>query len=120
MELADTLVARYLLRFVENMESSTTKRSWWRRLPDAKDVHFDVDVYINRFVSPSQLHRLPTVVARYLGYRREPYKDIGNVLVASWALLGAFLGLLLAAAVFKYSSLLQGYHPPVLFASLVC
>ncbi|KAF2430409.1 HPP family protein [Tothia fuscella] len=98
-------------------ENKLNEASKWR-FPAAKDVHFDVDVYLNRFIPPSQLHRFPRVIARFLGYREVPYKEIGNVIVAFWALVGAFLGLLLTTAVFRYSSLLQSYDPPVLFASL--
>jgi hypothetical protein len=93
------------------------KRGW--RVPAAKDLHFDVDDYLNRFVPPSQLHRIPKPIARFLGYRKSPAKDIGNVVVALWSLLGAFLGLLVVGAAFRYSVVLQSYHPPVLFASLV-
>jgi len=100
------------------MEKSTgAKKERWRR-PSAKDIHFDVDDYLNYFVLPSQLHRLPKPIARFLGYRKEPPPQVGNVLVALWAMLGAFLGLLFVGAVFKFSPVLQSYHPPVVFASL--
>jgi hypothetical protein len=93
------------------------KRSW--NFPSAKDVHFDVDDYLNRYIPPSQLYRLPKPVARFLGHREKPAKEIGNVLVACWALLGAFCGLLFAGAVFRFTPAIQHFHPPVLFASLV-
>jgi hypothetical protein len=94
------------------------KGEGWR-LPAAKDIHFDIDDHINRFIPPSQLHRFPKLVARFLGYRKTPASEVGNIVVALWSLLGAFCGLVVVAAAFKFSHIIQSYHPPILFASLV-
>lgn len=94
------------------------KKGTWR-LPQAKDVHIDIDKYINPFVPPSQLYRLPKPIARFLGYRETPPPELGNVLLAFWSLLGAFCGLFLVGAVFHYSDQILQYHPPVVFGSLV-
>jgi len=89
------------------------------RLLKAKNVHFDVDDYLNRIVPPSPLHKFPKWISWFLGYRRRPAEDPGNIIVAGWALLGAFTGLLLVAAVFRYSPQFNNGHvPPVIFASL--
>jgi hypothetical protein len=95
------------------------KTERWRFLPAAKDVHFDIDRYINRFVFSSQVHKFPKPIARFLGYRKQPQYPVGNILLGLWALLGAFVGLVLVGAAFRYSDL-KHYHTPVLFASLVC
>lgn len=87
-------------------------------MPAAKDVHFDVDDYLNRFIPSNPIRHLPKPVARFLGYRDVPAPEIGNILVALWAMTGAFFGLLVVGATFKYSSHLQSFHPPVLIASL--
>jgi hypothetical protein len=101
-------------------ESNISKHEKVRwKFPQARNFHFDIDDYLNRFVPPSQLHRLPKLVARFLGYRATAAKEIGNVLVACWSLFGAFCGLLFVGAVFRYTPALQKFHPPVLFASLV-
>jgi hypothetical protein len=84
-----------------------------------KAIHFDLDVYLNPYIPPNPIRRFPKWVARFLGHRDETAEELGNVLVSLWALLGAFLGLLVTAAVYKFSDDLQQYHPPVLFASLV-
>jgi hypothetical protein len=84
-----------------------------------KDIHFDLDVYLNPFIPPNPIRQLPKVIARFLGHRDKPAEELGNILASLWALLGAFLGLLVTAAVYKFSHDLQRYHPPVLFASLV-
>jgi hypothetical protein len=86
----------------------------------AEEVHFDIDEYLNRIIPPSQLHRLPRPISRFLGFRKNPKPDVGNVLIAFWALIGAFGGLVLVAAIFKYSPVIREYNPPVVFASLVC
>lgn len=94
------------------------KRERWR-LPRPQDVRFDIDECINPIVPPSQLYRLPKPISRFLGYRETPSPEVGNILIAFWALLGAFLGLLTVGAVFHYSDRILQYHTPVIFASLV-
>lgn len=80
---------------------------------------FDIDRYINRFVPPSWLHRLPKPIARFLGYRHPPAPPIGNVLVWWWAFIGAFSGILIVEAVF-HTNKLQAEGVPLVIASLVC
>ncbi|OCK78839.1 hypothetical protein K432DRAFT_444335 [Lepidopterella palustris CBS 459.81] len=87
------------------------------KLPKAQDVNFDIDRYLNRFIPPSQLHRLPYPIARFLGYRRSPEQDAGNLLAAFWSFVGTFCGLAVVAAVFNSSPSIQQDHPPALIAS---
>lgn len=82
-------------------------------------MYLDIDEYINPFIPPSQLCRLPKPISWFLGYRETPAPDVGNILVALWALLGAFWGLFVVGAVFHYSDQILQYHPPVIFASFV-
>lgn len=86
----------------------------------ARDWELDVDRYLNRFLPPSPLHKLPTEVSRYLGYRKAQRRDVGNVLGAFWSMLGAFCGLAVIAAVFNNTESIQRHHPPALIASFVC
>jgi hypothetical protein len=88
-------------------------------VPRAENVHFDIDEYLNRIIPPSQLYLLPRPISRFLGYRKDQKPDVGNVIIAFWALIGAFCGLVLVAGVFKYSPIIREYNPPVVFASLV-
>lgn len=90
-----------------------------RYVPAASSIHFDIDDYLNRICLPSQTHKFPTPIARFLGWRKKPAKPIGNILVAIYAFLGAFIGLIVVGATFRYSPLLKEDHIPVLFASLV-
>ncbi|CAE7007710.1 hypothetical protein CFE70_001488 [Pyrenophora teres f. teres 0-1] len=84
----------------------------------AREWNFDLDRYINRVVPASQLPKLPTLVARFLGYRKEAQQqDVGNVLGAFWSLVGAFCGLAVVAAVFNNTESIQWHHPPALIAS---
>ncbi|KAF2463681.1 uncharacterized protein BDR25DRAFT_297495 [Lindgomyces ingoldianus] len=86
-------------------------------LERAKEWNFDVDSYINRYLPPSPLHRLPTPISKFLGYRKEQQEDVGNVLAAWWSCVGAFCGLAMIAAVFNNLSSIQAHHPPVMIAS---
>lgn len=92
------------------------RREW--ALPRPQDVRLDIDKYINPFVPPSQLYRLPKPISRFLGYRETPSPEVGNILVAFWALVGTFLGLSAVGAVFHYSDRILKYHTPITFASL--
>ncbi|OJD31646.1 hpp family protein [Diplodia corticola] len=89
------------------------------KLPAAKDVHFDIDQYLNRFVPHNRIHRLPKPLSRFLGYRAEPAPPIGNILQAAWALIGAFCGLTVVTAVYKFAPGIAKHNPPVIIASLV-
>lgn len=79
----------------------------------------DIDRYINRIVPPSPLHKLPTPVSRFLGYRKEQKPDVGNVMGAVWSFVGAFCGLAVVAAVFNNTESIQKHMPPALIASFV-
>ncbi|KAL0262110.1 hypothetical protein SLS55_003547 [Diplodia seriata] len=88
------------------------------KLPAAKDVHFDIDQYLNRFVPRNRINRLPKPLSRFLGYREKPAPPIGNIIQATWALVGAFCGLTVVTAVYKFGPGIAKYNPPVIVASL--
>ncbi|KAF3049398.1 DNA repair protein rad16 [Didymella keratinophila] len=79
--------------------------------------HLDIDRYLNRVIPASPLHKLPTPVSRFLGYRKEQKQDVGNVLGAFWSLVGAFCGLAVVAAVFNNTASIQRHAPPAFIAS---
>ncbi|KAF2824013.1 hypothetical protein CC86DRAFT_328121 [Ophiobolus disseminans] len=83
----------------------------------AREWDLDIDRYLNRVLPPSPLHKFPTPVSRFLGYRREQRQDVGNVLGAFWSLVGAFCGLAVVAAVFNNTASIHLHHPPALIAS---
>lgn len=85
----------------------------------AREWDLDLDHYLNRIIPPSQLHKLPTPISRFLGYRKEQRQDVGNVLGAFWSLVGAFCGLAVIAAVFNNTASIQAHAPPALIASFV-
>ncbi|KAK8221291.1 HPP family protein [Phyllosticta capitalensis] len=88
------------------------------RLPEARNIHFDIDDYLNRIVPRNRISRLPKPLARFLGHRDTGRLQIGNILIATWALVGAFLGLIVITAVYRFSPVIQKVHPPVIVASL--
>ncbi|EWC46907.1 hypothetical protein DRE_03919 [Drechslerella stenobrocha 248] len=81
------------------------------------DPHFDIDDYLNPWIPPNQLHRLPTPISRFLGYRSSPRPDVGGPLAACWSFLGAFCGIATASAFFKYSGIFSDVHAPFIIAS---
>ena len=89
------------------------------RLSRVKEWNFDIDHYVNRIVPPSPVHKLPAPISWFLGYRKEQKPDVGNILGAFWACVGAFCGLAVIAAIFNHSPSIQRHHPPALIASFV-
>jgi hypothetical protein len=85
----------------------------------AESWHLDIDRYLNRVIPASPLHKLPTPVSRFLGYRKEQKQDVGNILGAFWSLVGAFCGLAVVAAVFNNTASIQRHAPPAFIASFV-
>jgi len=78
--------------------------------------NFNIDRYLNRIIPPSPLHYLPYPIAHWFGYRKTPPKDVGNILAAFFAFVGAFAGLLAVAGLFDYTGI-RDLGGPVLIAS---
>ena len=83
-----------------------------------KTWHVDVDRYVNAIVPSNFIYKLPAPISHFLGYREQPQKDIGNVLVAFWACFGAFVGVVVIEAVFMIHEI-RHHGPPLLIASFV-
>jgi len=77
---------------------------------------FDIDHYLNRIIPPSPLPNLPYPIAHWFGYRKIPPKDVGNIIAAFFAFVGAFAGLLTVAGLFDYTGI-RHLGGPVLIAS---
>jgi hypothetical protein len=88
-------------------------------LDRARNWDLDLDRYLNRIIPASPLHKLPTLVSRYLGYRERPREDVGNILGAFWCLVGSVCGLAVIATVFNNTKSIHWHHPPALIASFV-
>lgn len=89
------------------------------RIPEAKDWHIDVDKRLNPYIPQNLAHRLPRPISHFLGYRDRPRTGIGNILVAGWALIGAFVGVVVLEAAFM-ASVFKDHGVPLLIASFVC
>ena len=84
----------------------------------AKQRHIDVDKYTNPWTPRNHVYLLPKPIAHFLGHRDRPEKEVGNVIVAAWALLGAFVGIVVMAAAFMIPEI-QSHAPPVVIGSFV-
>lgn len=87
-------------------------------IAEAKDWHFDVDKHLNPYVPRNRLYRLPKPIANFLGSRDHPRIQIGNLLVAGWACLGAFIGVIVIEAVFMIPAI-KDHGVPLLITSFV-
>ncbi|RAL00186.1 HPP family protein [Aspergillus ibericus CBS 121593] len=85
---------------------------------DFSRLHVDIDAYINPYLPPPPWRRLPRPVSRFFGYRETlPPKPLGNLVVAFWALIGVFCGVLIVAEVSEHVPSFQAHHAPVIVAS---
>ena len=82
-------------------------------------LNFQIDDYINPYIRPLPLSRLPKSVARFLGHRESPAPEIPHAIAWCWSFIGAFIGILVVSAINRYAPGLQKYSPPTVVASLV-
>lgn len=81
-------------------------------------LDFDIDRYMNPYIPRSRLDRLPTPVSRFLGYRKDTFREPPAVLQWISAFIGAFVGILLIGAIFSFAPGVADKNPPVIIASL--
>jgi hypothetical protein len=84
-----------------------------------KYLNVDIDQYTSWIIPRNRLYLLPKPISWFLGYRSEAPPRIGSVLVAWWAFIGAFAGLLVVEAVFMTDAL-KSDGAPIVIASFVC
>ncbi|PYH87938.1 HPP family protein [Aspergillus ellipticus CBS 707.79] len=85
---------------------------------DFSRFHVDIDAYINPFLPPPPWRRLPRSISRFFGYRETlPPKPLGNLVVAFWALIGVFCGVLIVAEVSEHVPSFEAHHAPIIVAS---
>lgn len=81
-------------------------------------LDFDMDRYLNPFLPHNRVNRLPTPISRILGYRKDTFKEPPALVQWFSAFVGAFIGILLIGAIFKYAPGVTDKNPPVIIASL--
>ncbi|OOF92120.1 hypothetical protein ASPCADRAFT_210532 [Aspergillus carbonarius ITEM 5010] len=85
---------------------------------DFSRLHVDIDAHINPYLPPPPWRRLPRPISRFFGYREIiPPKPLGNLVVAFWALIGVFCGVLIVAEVSEHVPSFQAHHAPIIVAS---
>ena len=85
---------------------------------EAKEIHFDIDKYLNPYIPRNRVARLPKPISHFLGHRESPRKEIGNLLIAAWSFLGAFVGVVVIEAFFKIPAIYD-HGVPLLIGSFV-
>jgi len=81
--------------------------------------HFEVDRYLNPFLPPSLLHRLPRPVSHFLGHRTEtkPRPQLGNLHIILNAFIGVFCSIIVIERVTREVSLFQNHGAPIITGS---
>lgn len=83
-----------------------------------REWNFDIDKYTNPWTPRNPVYLLPKPIARFLGHRARPDREVGNVIVAAWAFFGAFVVVVVLAATFMIPKI-QSHAPPIVIGSLV-
>lgn len=78
----------------------------------------DIDKLTYPFTPRNRVFLLPKPISHFLGYRNQAVKELGNVIVAAWALVGALVGIAVVAASSMIPEI-QNHTPPVVIASFV-
>ncbi|KAJ6007630.1 hypothetical protein N7540_011606 [Penicillium herquei] len=86
-------------------------------LSQVNSWHFDIDRYLNPFIPAPRWHLVPQPVAHFLGYRKEPPKQLGNIAIAFWSLVGAFCGVALVASVSEHVPSFEARDAPAIIGS---
>lgn len=97
-----------------NVEPTKSRVDWSR-------WHFDIDTYLNPFIPAPPWRWVPRPIAHFLGYRGDHLpRPIGNLVIAFWALIGAFCSVSIVSSVTKRVPSFEHHHSPVVIASMVC
>jgi hypothetical protein len=81
-------------------------------------LDFDMDRYVNPWLPHNRVGYLPAPISRFLGYRKNAYKEPPALIQWFSAFVGAFIGILIVGAIFRYAPGVTNHHPPVIVASL--
>ena len=83
--------------------------------------HVDIDQYLNPFVPPSLLPRLPYPVAHFLGHRtgRSLRTPLGNIVVIFWAFVGVFGTLSFIGLIGRHIPAFESRGVPTIVGSFV-
>lgn len=81
-------------------------------------LNLDVDRYLNPWIPPNRLSLLPAPISRFLGYRKDPYKEPPTIITWIFTFIGAFTGILLVGAIYSFAPGVATHGPPVIVASL--
>lgn len=107
-----------LVCVVMGLSRLSTKKVDSMPLLEASDFDFDIDRYLNRFVPRNRVHVLPRFISHFLGFRLKPYQEPGNVLIAWWSFIGAFVGISIVAWIFRVP-VIASHGVPTIVASSV-
>lgn len=76
---------------------------------------FSIDNWLNAYIPPSQVHKLPRLLRRLAGGHNPPAQHDAVVLLD--ILVSSFCGIAVIAAVFKSHTVFTQHHAPLLLAS---
>lgn len=81
--------------------------------------NFDIDRFLNPLIPAPRWNLVPQPIAHFLGYRSTAPKPLGNILIAFWSMVGAFVGVALVASVSKRVPSFEDRNAPAIIGSFV-
>ncbi|QKX61020.1 uncharacterized protein TRUGW13939_08166 [Talaromyces rugulosus] len=86
-------------------------------ISDPAAWNFDIDRWLNPLVPSPPWRWLPYPVSYLLGHRRTPQRPIGSLIIAAWAFVGIFVGLIVIELVSRQVAVFQDHKAPIIIAS---
>ncbi|KAJ5994938.1 hypothetical protein N7481_001915 [Penicillium waksmanii] len=86
-------------------------------ISDISSWNFDIDRFLNPLIPVPRWNLIPQPIAHFLGYRSRAPKPLGNVMVAFWSMVGAFVGVALVASVSKRVPSFEDRNAPAIIGS---
>lgn len=81
--------------------------------------NIDIDRFINPYILPSPARHFPTWLGRFVGYRREPPRPLGNVIESFWSFIGTVTALSVIYVVNGQLAAFENHEAPLILSSLV-
>ncbi|CAI7577053.1 unnamed protein product [Penicillium pancosmium] len=88
-----------------------------KAISDISSWNFDIDRFLNPLIPAPRWNLIPQPIAHFLGYRSRAPKPLGNVMVAFWSMVGAFVGVALVASVSKRVPSFEDRNAPAIIGS---
>ncbi|KAI1371979.1 HPP family-domain-containing protein [Hypoxylon crocopeplum] len=79
--------------------------------------HFEIDNYLNPWLPAAPWKHLPSPIARFVGYRPEHQRPLGNIAMVFWAFIGVFCSLTIIETISRAIPSFEEHGAPIIIGS---